>query len=154
MTIYVGDTKPFKVQLFNRIELFNEFMIQCCTVHVILFTDFCSYLDARDTAGYSMVYHTALLVTVNLIFIIKTGGRGISLVAVLNKDKIKLRCAKINQKPAVIEFKQKYIEDPKQYISDKASEMHTKIKLRFGDPKTEEALPPVQVEANIQPLQQ
>ena len=37
--IYQGHVKPLEARLYNRIELYNEFLVGCCTFYAFCFTD-------------------------------------------------------------------------------------------------------------------
>ena len=37
--LYQGSTKPLTYPIDNKVELFNEFMVSVCSMHLMFFTD-------------------------------------------------------------------------------------------------------------------
>jgi len=66
---------PLRMRQLNRIELFNEAFVSIISLHMLVFTDWVTDEDTKFLMGWSMVIFLAVMVTVNLQFIILHGGK-------------------------------------------------------------------------------
>ena len=80
MMMYIGGSYSLESLVLNRLELFNEICICVISLHLLFFTDWLS-VEMQAKCGWSMIICTAVLITVDLAFVIKYGIRMIYLIA-------------------------------------------------------------------------
>ena len=75
--LYQGHIKPLEARLYNRIELFNEFLVGCCTFYALCFTDWVPTKKDQSEYGYHLLAILGVLIIVNIFFILYYSGRAI-----------------------------------------------------------------------------
>jgi hypothetical protein len=70
--IYLGQFKPFKLRRLNRLELFNEFCIAICTLHLLCFTDWVRSQKMHEIMGWSLIVIIVINIVLNFYFVIRT----------------------------------------------------------------------------------
>jgi hypothetical protein len=66
---YQGNS-PYIETFRNRLEMFNEWTVLCCTLHMMTFTDWVPDVDAQYTMGWSMIGVLVANFAVNLSVIL------------------------------------------------------------------------------------
>ena len=74
---YIGTFKPLSRKLDNRIDLFNEFIVDCCTIYSLTSTDWINNKSSRATYGYHVILLLGILIALNVSIILYFSGRGI-----------------------------------------------------------------------------
>lgn len=65
---------PKRFWLMNYIEIFNEFVFQLATIHIVIFTAYVPNQEIQYNFGFSMVGTMSVLILVNIFFVMWFGG--------------------------------------------------------------------------------
>jgi hypothetical protein len=68
--IYLGYNKPHSNNLFNWLDLFNEYFILCAGYYMMINTLFMPDLEVRYWFGWTSVYVYTGLFTINFLFLL------------------------------------------------------------------------------------
>ena len=68
--IYLGYSKPHSNNLFNWLDLFNEYFILCAGYYMMINTLFMPDLEVRYWFGWTSVYVYTGLFTINFLFLL------------------------------------------------------------------------------------
>ena len=66
--ISIGWIQPFKVRTLNRLELFNEVLVQISFYYMIIYSEFVPDANARYKVGWSNALLVASMVLINICF--------------------------------------------------------------------------------------
>ena len=66
MLIYIAHTKSLISRMENYMELFNEFCVMCCTIHINFFTDFMKDEEIKYKLGWQMIVIIFFNIAINL----------------------------------------------------------------------------------------
>lgn len=69
--IYLGSQWVRERKLLNKLEMFNEMICIACTYHALLFSSFIDTPEQKYTFGWTFIGLACLLITMNLIFVLK-----------------------------------------------------------------------------------
>ena len=72
---YNGSIKPLECRLDNRIDLFNEFIVDCCSIYAMTSSDWCNDNEMKGFYGYHIVALLMLMFIVNISIILYQSGR-------------------------------------------------------------------------------
>ena len=75
--IYQGSVKPLASRFNNRLELFNEFLVGCCSFYTMCFTDWILSKKVQAHYGYHMIFIIGVLISTNVLVILYFSGRSI-----------------------------------------------------------------------------
>ena len=70
--MYYSGTKPHLEKNKTRIEIINESAVMILNYHMVSFSDYNLHSEAQFNMGYSYVIFVAILVVVNLCFMLNT----------------------------------------------------------------------------------
>jgi hypothetical protein len=70
MFVYITSIKPFKVDINNQIEIFNEICIMAIGYILIMFTDYVG-VESRYNGGWALIIIIIMNLLVNTIIMIK-----------------------------------------------------------------------------------
>ena len=80
--IYLGQVLPFKAKAQNRLEIFNEWIIQILCFHLFCFTDFIDLTHddmIQYKIGHSFIIITLMMIAINVSNMVYNFYRPISL---------------------------------------------------------------------------
>lgn len=70
MLIYQGGSKPKKYRFFNRLAMYDEFLIIVCCLHLNSFTNYVHEYETRYLMGWSLIIFINLHLWVSVLFVI------------------------------------------------------------------------------------
>ena len=79
MLIYQGQIQPLKYKRENRLEIFNEWIVTCCYLYSVVFTQFAEN-SVQYYTGWVVVLLVAALITVNMTLVLQQTGRKFYLI--------------------------------------------------------------------------
>jgi len=102
MLMYKGYYYPLAWPLAQKVDMFNEIIINVTTMHLIFFTDWVPDYEVQFAYGWSMIIVMSLNMFVNTLIIFWFGGKALKQVAIKTYYKIKqwLPCKKKEKVPS------------------------------------------------------
>ena len=77
--MYYGSVRPLTNRFDNRLEIFNEYFVSICCMHLFFFTDEID-VEYQQIYGWSLVYSVGTMCTVNLLVMFYELGRYVMLL--------------------------------------------------------------------------
>ena len=78
---YIAHFKPLNQSLDNKIDLFNEWIVNCCTIYQMTSTDWINNRSTRVTYGYHIVFLILFLIAVNTSVILYFSCKAIYMIS-------------------------------------------------------------------------
>ena len=75
--IYQGSVKPLNSRFNNQVELFNEYLLGCCSFYALCFTDWVPSKADQAMYGYHQLALVFVLIFYNVCIILYFSGRSI-----------------------------------------------------------------------------